>query len=159
SALVPEDLVADRVHGAVAERGVDRAILVWIRPAVRVVMMHELVHVAADELGRAPAEQRLGRRVHGRRRTFVLDAVDAFAGGLQDQLILALDVAEEPLRALPFREPARPVAVRLRVDAVPMLLFEIEERQQDQPAAVRARDPVAAVLNPELALGGMARRK
>src|SRR5690606_11853812 len=60
SALVPEHLVADRVHGAVAERGIDRAVLARIRPAVGVVVMHELVHVAADELGRAPAEQRLG---------------------------------------------------------------------------------------------------
>ena len=96
--LAPEHLAIDLMHGAVAERGVDRAIIVGIVPPVMMGVMHDRVHVLADQFFGRPAQHPLGRRIDEGGLAVGIDAVDAFAGGAQDQLVFALDIAGTPAR-------------------------------------------------------------
>ncbi len=54
--LAPEHFGVDLMHRAVAERGVDRAIVLGIMRAVRVGVVHDRMHVVADQfLGLHPS--------------------------------------------------------------------------------------------------------
>ena len=85
--LAPEHLGVDLMHRAVAERGVDRAIVLGIARPVRMGVVHDRMHVVPDQLLGFPAEHALGGRVHERGLAVGVDAVDAFAGGAQDELV------------------------------------------------------------------------
>ena len=50
------------------------------------------------------------------RPALVVDAIDAFTGGAQDQLVFALDILEHPLDPLPGRQPATHVVLGGRID-------------------------------------------
>ena len=79
-------------------------------------VMHDRMHVLADEFLGLPAQHALGRRIDEGGLAVGVDAVDAFAGGAQDQLVLALDVAEEALDPLPFVDAAAHVEIGFRID-------------------------------------------
>ena len=63
--------------------------------AVGMGVMHDRMHVLADQFLGRPAQHALGGGIDEGGLAFGIDAVDAFAGGAQDQLVLALDVAEK----------------------------------------------------------------
>ena len=85
--LAPEHFGVDLMHGAVAERGVDRAIVLGIVRPVRMGVVHDRMHVVADQFLGLPAEHALGGRIDEGGLALGVDAVDAFAGGAQDQLV------------------------------------------------------------------------
>ena len=109
--LAPEHLAVDLMHGAVAEGGVDRAMDRRIMRAVGMGVMHDRMHVLADQFLGLPAQHAFGRRIDEGGLAVGIDAVDAFAGGAQDQLVLALDVAEEALDPLPFLDAAADIEI------------------------------------------------
>ena len=53
--LAPEHLAVDLVHGAVAERRVDRAVVVGIVPPVVMGVMNDRMDFLADQFFRAPS--------------------------------------------------------------------------------------------------------
>ena len=106
--LREELLVLDTVHRAVAEGGVDRALLMRVvrcRPA------------GGDAPWRAcrgrparPSRQpsmRLGGGVDEGRLALGIDAEDALAGRAQDELVAALDLLEQAFGAQPFGDCRR----------------------------------------------------
>src|SRR4029077_711874 len=92
--LAAEDLVVDLVHSAVAKRRVDRAIMIGIVPPVMMGVMNDRVDFLADQFYRAPAQHAFGRRIDEGGLALGVDAVNAFAGGAQDQLVFAFDILE-----------------------------------------------------------------
>ena len=87
--LAPEDVLVDPMDRAVAGRGLDRALLAWIGGTVRAGVVDQLVHLAADDLGRGVAGHRRRGGIDEGGVTGAIDAVDAVGGGGQDQLVLA----------------------------------------------------------------------
>ena len=154
--LAPEHLVVDLVHGAIAESRIDRAVLVRVVAAVVMGVMDDRMDVAADQFVRRPAEHALGGRIDEGGFAFGVDAVDAFAGGAQDQLVLALDVAEHALHALPGGDAAAHVVLGDGVEAALAALLEVAQRQQHQRRPV-LRDQRAGIFEQELLARGVAR--
>src|SRR5207237_3431644 len=95
--LAPEHLALDLMHGAVAKRRVDRAVMIGIVPPVMMGVMNDWVDFLADQFFRAPAQHALGRRIDEGGLALGVDAVNAFAGGAQDQLVFPFDILEYPL--------------------------------------------------------------
>ena len=98
--LAPEQFVLDPVDLGEAESVVDRAVLDRIAPAVGVCVVDEIVHGTADEVFGPPAEHALGRRVGEGRPSLDIDAVDALAGGRQDQLADSFGLVEQSLASI-----------------------------------------------------------
>ena len=156
--LAPEHLAVDLVHGAVAERRVDRAIVIGVVPPVMMGVMDDRVDFLADQFFRAPAQHALGGRIDEGGLALGVDAVNAFAGGAQDQLVLALDVLEHPLDPLPGRDAAAHVVFGRRIDIAAAARIEVAHGEQHQRAAV-ARHAGAGIFEPERLPGGVARRQ
>ena len=125
--LAPEHLAIDLVHGAVAKRRIDRAIVVGIVPPVVMGVVHDRVDFLADQFFRRPAQHPLGRRIDEGGFAFGVDAVNAFAGGAQDQLVFALDVLEHPLDPLPGRDAAAHVVFGRRIDIAAAARIEVAQ--------------------------------
>ena len=156
--LAPEHLVVDLVHRAVAKGGIDRAILVRVMAAVVVAVVHDRMDGLADQFLGGPAQHPLGGRIDEGGLALGVDAVDAFAGGAQDQLVLALDVLEHPLDPLPGGEPAAHVVLGGGIDIAAAARFEVAHGQQYQRAAVM-RHQRSRIFQPQRLAGGMARRQ
>ena len=156
--LAPEHLVVDLVHRAVAKRRVDRAVVVGIVPPVGMGVMHDRVDFLADQFVRRPAQHALGGRIDEGGLALGVDAVDAFAGGAQDQLVFALDVLEHALDPLPGRDAAAHVVFGRRVDIAAAARIEVAQGEQHQRAAV-TRHEGAGILEPERLPGGVTRRQ
>ncbi len=92
-----------------------------IMRAVGMGVMHDRVHVLADQFLGLPAQHAFGRRIDEGGLAVGVDAVDAFAGGAQDQLVLAFDVAEEALDPLPFLDAAADIEIGFAIDRAPPL--------------------------------------
>ena len=137
--LAPEHLAVDLMHGAVPERCVDWALRCRIIGAVGMGVMHDRMHVLADEILDLPAQHAFSRRIDEGGLAVSIYAVDAFAGRAQDQLVLALDVAENPFDPLPFLDAAADMKVGFGIDrAAP------QKRQglsTSEAIAVRRRRP------------------
>ena len=106
----------------------------------------------------APSQHPLRGRIDEGGLALGVDAVDAFAGGAQDQLVLALDVLEHALDALPGGEPAAHVVLGGGIDIAAAALFEVAHGEQDQRASVM-RHHRSRIFQPQLLAGGMARRQ
>ncbi len=154
--LAPEHLAVDLVHGAVAERRVDRAVVIGVVPPVMMGVMDDRVDGLADQFFRAPAQHALGGRIDEGGLAFRVHAVNAFAGGAQDQLVLALDVLEHALDALPGGDAAAHVLLGRRIDKTAAAGIEVAHGEQHQRAAV-ARQQGAGIFEPERLTGGVAR--
>ena len=79
-------------------------------------VMDDRMDFLADQFLGRPAQHALGGRIDEGGLALGVDAVDAFAGGAQDQLVFALDILEHPLDPLPGRDPAAHVVFGRRVD-------------------------------------------
>ena len=154
--LAPEHLAVDLVHGAVAERRVDRAVVVGIVPPVMMGVMDDRMDFLADQFFGAPAQHALGGRIDEGGLAFGVDAVNAFAGGAQDQLVLPLDVLEHALDPLPGRDAAAHVVFGGGIDIAAAARFEVAHGEQHQRAAV-AGQHAAGIFEPERLPGGVAR--
>ena len=101
-------------------------------------VMHDRMHVLADQILGLPAQHAFGRRIDEGGLAVGIDAVDAFAGRAQDQLVLALDVAEEALDPLPFLDAAADIEVGFGIDrAAPLSARSLTS----EAIAVRRRRP------------------
>ena len=156
--LAPKHLAVDLVHGAVAERGIDRAILVRIVAAVVMAVVHDRVDGLADQFVGGPAQHALRGGIDESGLAFRVDAIDAFAGGAQDQLVLPLDVLEHPLDPLPCGEPAAHMVLGGGIDIAAAALVEVAHGEQHQRAALM-RQPRSRIFEPQRLAGGVARRQ
>ena len=156
--LAPEHFALDLVHGAVAKRRVDRAVMIGIVPPVMMGVMDDRVDFLADQFFRGPAQHALGGRIDEGGLALGVDAVNAFAGGAQDQLVLAFDILEHPLDPLPGCDPAAHVVFRRRIDIAAAARIEVAHGEQHQRAAV-SRHKRAGIFEPERLPGGVARRQ
>ena len=153
----PEDLVIDLTHSAVPEGRVDRAVPVRIGAAVRVRVVHGDVHVLADEVDGRPAEHPLGGRVDEGGHALGVDAVDPLPGCPKDQLVAVLDIAEDPLHALPLGKTRAHVGLGLAVDLPAMDSVGIRESHEEERRPARKRE--GRRLDPQVAARGVARRE
>ncbi len=153
----PEHFVIDAVHRAVPECAVNRTAGVRVMRSVGMAVVDGGVHVAADDIFGAPAQHAFGRGIDEGRDAFGVDAVNAFAGGAQNELVLALDIAENTLGAQPCLEAALHVTLGLVVDLA--LAERGEIRDRDGQAVAFAPQKRAGILDVERSAGRMARRQ
>ncbi|MET3223881.1 hypothetical protein ABIF35_004668 [Bradyrhizobium japonicum] len=153
--LAPKHLAVNLMHGAVAERRVDRTVMVVIVPAIVMGVVHDGVDLLADQLLGGPAQHAFGRGIDEGGLAFRVHAIDAFAGGAQDQLVLALDVLEHPLDPLPGRDAAAHVVFGGGIDIAAPARVEIGQCELHQRAAVMGQH-AAGIFQPEILPGGMA---
>ena len=137
--LAPEHLAVDLVHDAVAEGGIDRAVFVGIAAAVGMRVVDRPVHLAADDLARLPPQHALGRRVEKVRDAVAVDAVDAVAGGAENEPVLPLDILEKAFGALPFGDAAAHEEVGLLVDEPALTLGYVVHGDQSHGPSARGR--------------------
>ena len=156
--LAPEHLAFDLVHGAVAKRRVDRAVMIGIVPPVMMGVMNDRVDFLADQFFRRPAQHPLGGRIDEGGFAVGVDAVNAFAGGAQDQLVFAFDILEHALDPLPGRDPAAHVVFGRRIDIAAAARIEVAHGEQHQRAAV-TRHERAGIFEPERLPRGVTRRQ
>ncbi len=102
--LAPEHLVFDPVDLLEAEGLVDRAFLRWVEFAVEVMMVDLGMDVLAQKVVGGPAQHFLRGAVDECRLALGVDAIDAFARSIQDQLVLLLELGKERLCALPLAQ-------------------------------------------------------
>ena len=126
--------------------------------AVVMAVMHDRMDRLADQFLGGPAQHPLGGRIDEGGLALGVDAVDAFAGGAQDQLVFPLDVLEHPLDPLPGGEPAAHVVLGGGIDIAAAARVEIAHGEQHQRAAVM-RQQRAGIFEPQRLAGGMARRQ
>ena len=97
----PEHLVVDEAWLAVGEGGAHRALLARVVAAVGPGVVQEYVVLApADQLAGRPAGELVHRRVDEGGEPVAVDAGDAVADGLEDQLEAALDAVLGPVQAV-----------------------------------------------------------
>ena len=156
--LAPEHLVVDLVDRAVAEGGIDRAVVIVIVAAIGVAVMHDGVDLAADQFIRRPAQHALGGGIDEGRLALRIDAIDPFTGGAQDQLVLTLDVLEHALDALPRGDAAMHVVFRIGIDMAASAFLEIAQRERDQQALADFQQR-ACIFELQRLAGRMARRQ
>ena len=75
-------------------------------PTLSTGVMHDRVDFLADQFFGRPAQHALGGRIDEGGFAVGVDAVDAFTGGAQDQLIFTFDILEHALDPLPGRNAA-----------------------------------------------------
>ena len=68
-------------------------------PAIRMLVMDEVVHFASDQLVFRPAEQSLSRAIHGDNETLPIHRIESFTDVAEDRL-LVLQGLTEPFTAL-----------------------------------------------------------
>ena len=83
----PQHLVVDAAGLAHAEGLEDRAVALGVVPPVRMGVVHQLVHVAAQHRFGAVAQQPQGRRVDEGAAAGQVDGEDAFADAVQQQRV------------------------------------------------------------------------
>ena len=112
-------------------------------------VMHDRMDGLADQFFRRPAQHALGGRIDEGGLALGVDAVDAFAGGAQDQLVLALDVLEHALDPLPGRDAAAHVVFGRRVDIAAAAGIEVAQGEQHQRRGRRrgTREPAYSSLS------------
>ncbi len=156
--LAPEHLALDLVHGAVAKRRVDRAVMIGIVPPIMMGVVNDRVDFLADQFFRRPAQHALGGRIDEGGLAFGVDAVNAFAGGAQDQLVFAFNILEHPFDALPGRDPAAHMVFGRRIDIATAARIEVAHGEQHQRATV-TRHKRAGIFEPERLPRGVTRRE
>ena len=93
--------------------------------------------IAAQQILGCPAQHLLGGAVDKGCLALGVDAVDAFARRVQDQLVLPFQFGKEPLGAFPFGQ-ARALQFRGLGDLGPAVKgVEVEQQQQHQPGTIR----------------------
>ena len=130
--LPPEHFIQHPVHAAIAKGGVDRTRLDGISGAVLVAMVHVGVGDAADQFFRAPPQHALGSRVEKRGSAFGVDAVDALAGGVKDQLVAPFELPEDGIDAVLLRQAASIELVEFRFRPPRAHGSQIVSDQQDE---------------------------
>ena len=118
--------------------------------AIGMGVVDHAVHVAADQLFRPPAQQTFSGGVNEGGMAVGVDAVDAFAGGPQDQLVLPFDIAEEAFHPPPLGDATLEIGVGFGIDLAAMTFFQIRNGQQDQPGTGPV-EPCALVFDRDLA--------
>ena len=121
-------------------------------------VVHDRVDGLADQFVGGPAQHPLRGGIDEGGLAFRVDAIDAFAGGAQDQLVFPLDVLKHPLDPLPGGEPAVHVVLGGGVDITAAALVEVAHGEQHQRAALM-RQPRSRIFEPQRLAGGVARRQ
>ena len=99
SVATPQDFAVHPGPRPRAHSTVDRALLVWIRRAVRAAVVHRLVHVLAEQFFWLIAEQRGSGRVDEGAAFSQIHPVNALARRLQQGALLAREALPIPFRA------------------------------------------------------------
>jgi hypothetical protein len=83
-AVLAEDVVCLVGDGhALQENVVDGTLFAWVVTAVRIVVVHHLVHVAAHEFVRLKAQHPQRRAIYKRTGPIEINAPDSFTGRIQ----------------------------------------------------------------------------
>ena len=90
----PEHFGVDAGDAAFRERGVHRALLGRIGPAVGARVVHHLVDGLAQQLVVSPPQHLGRRRVHEAGAALGVDATDSVGGRCEDELVLVADALE-----------------------------------------------------------------
>jgi hypothetical protein len=135
----PEDLVVDAMDATVAERGVYGACLDRITGAVLMAVMHDRVGEPADEVFGLPAKHSLRGRVQECRLALRIHAVDALAGGMQDELVAAFELAKDDLKAILVRATTAIELVDLGLRATRADCAQVVDEGQDELTALVAK--------------------
>ena len=109
--------------------------------AVQVVMVHDRMDFAPVQVLCGPPEHFLRRTVHKGAFALCVDAIDAFAGGIQDQLVLSFQLGEETFGALPGRQARAMEVCRFGGLFVTVKFVQINQGQQQRLAFIRKRPP------------------
>ena len=100
------------MHGTVAESCIDGTVRMRIMPPVVVSVVHSGMNIRADQFFGGPAENPLRDRIDEGGLAFSIDSVNALACRAQDQLVLALNIAENALDPLPGGDAAAHMVFR-----------------------------------------------
>lgn len=117
------------MHLAVAEGGMDRALLHRKVAAVGVGVVEQQVSVVAHHILAAPAQDSLGGGVGEGGAPLGVEAVDALPRGAEDQLVLAFDALEHLLDPLPAHLPAPMLSPQVGPGAALLGLLAIDQGQ------------------------------
>ena len=132
--------------------------MIGIVPPVMMGVMNDRVDFLADQFFRRPAQHALGGGIDEGGLALGVDAVNAFAGGAQDQLVFPFDILEHALDALPGRDPAAHVIFGRRIDIAAAARIEVAHGEQHQRAAV-IREQGAGIFEAKALPGSVARRQ
>ena len=117
-------------------------------------VVHGAVHLAPGQFRRGVAEYALGRRVDEGGDAGGVEAVNALADGVQQQLIFAFKLLKHAGDAVPVADAGQIVALGIGMGAqVLQLLGILQAEMQPRPGAVLLK--AAVDLNPNVVLGGL----
>ena len=147
SVLSPEDFILDPVDLFGSEGLVNRAVMSVIDASVDVVVVDDVVDRLAKQVVGVPSQHLLSGSVDEGRVSLRVDAVDAFASCIEDELVLKLEFREELLGATPAHQS---FPVQLFGFGYPRMASElIQIKKHKKKGGGSVPDPAGAKLDVE----------
>lgn len=114
--------------------------------------MDNTVNVLADEFGSGPSQHPFSGGIDECRFAFRIYAVNAFARGSEDQLVLAFDLGKHTVSTPPTTNPSAHVVIGGGVDFTALAFVEVGHRQQNKGGVASGND-ASGIFHAQFAFG------